>query len=164
MSFDPQGVVEILDEHGVEYVLIGGYAAQLHGATRPTTDIDITPSTTHENLGRLAVALRAMGAAIRVNDLPEGIPFDADATSLAAMQMLNLRTRFGDLDLTFHPAGTDGFADLARTARPRKIGSVTVRLAALGDIIRSKEAAGRNKDFEALPELHRLNQQATTED
>lgn len=108
MSFDPGQVVRILDEHGVDYVLIGGYAAQLHGATRPTTDMDITPDTALDNLGRLASALRSLGARVRVEGLPEGLPFNADARSLSAMRMLNLRTDFGDVDLTFHPAGTEG--------------------------------------------------------
>jgi hypothetical protein len=57
-EFDPQRVVEVLNRHQVEYVLVGGYAAQLYGARRPTYDIDITPSTTLENLHRLSAALR----------------------------------------------------------------------------------------------------------
>jgi hypothetical protein len=50
-EFDPQRVVEVLKRHQVEYVLVGGYAAQLYGTRRPTYDIDITPSTTLENFG-----------------------------------------------------------------------------------------------------------------
>ena len=45
-AFDPKAIVEILDRHRVDYVLVGGYAANMHGAVRPTKDIDVTPSTT----------------------------------------------------------------------------------------------------------------------
>jgi hypothetical protein len=70
--------------------------------------------------------------------------------------MRNLRTSRGQLDLTFRPAGTDGYEDLDRTASLHTIGRVQVRVAALAEVIRSKEAAGRRKDFQALPELYRL--------
>lgn len=73
-------------------MIVGGYAAQLRGATKPTTDIDVTPATTPENLDRLAAALRDLRAGIRVDDVPEGVPFDTSAEALRGMKMLNLRT------------------------------------------------------------------------
>jgi len=152
----PGPILEALGRHHVDYVLIGGYAARQHGATRPTQDIDITPSTDLENLGRLAAALKDMGAGIRVDEIPEGLAFDSSAEALRGMKMLNLRTPHGDFDLTFAPAGVDGYDDLVRSATPRNVDGVTVQLASLPDIIRSKEAAGRQKDGLALPELRRL--------
>ena len=104
-QFDPMRIIEVLDRHHVEYILVGGYAAQLYGSRRPTYDIDITPSTTQQNLDRLSAALRELHAGIRVDDQPEGLPFDCTAESLRGMQLLNLRTAAGDLDLTFVPAG-----------------------------------------------------------
>jgi len=53
-------------------VLIGGYAAQLHGARRPTVDLDVTPEPTVENLGRLAAALEDLDARIRVDGVEGG--------------------------------------------------------------------------------------------
>jgi len=118
---DPGPIFEALNRHEVDYVLIGGYAAQQHGAIRPTKDIDVTPSTELENLGRLAAALKDMGAGIRVNDLPQGLPFDTSAEALRGVKMLNLRTPHGDFDLTFAPAGIDGYLDLARSSTARSI-------------------------------------------
>ena len=103
-EFDPQRIVEVLNRHRVEYVLVGGYAAQLYGARRPTYDTDITPSTTRDNLDRLAASLHELAAGIRVDGQPEGLPFDCSGESLRGVQMLNLRTSAGDLDLTFAPA------------------------------------------------------------
>lgn len=155
-EFAPQEILEAFDRHQVQYVLVGGYAAGLHGASRPTSDIDVTPATTRENLTRVVAALHDLDAGIRVDALPEPLPFDTDAAALADMTALNLRTPHGDVDLTFHPSGTDGYPDLIRAATPHEVGTVTVQLASLDDIIRSKEAAGRTKDTEALPELYRL--------
>ncbi|WP_204080053.1 hypothetical protein [Mycobacterium riyadhense] len=74
-GFDPGRIVETLGRHHVDYVLVGGYAAQLYGARRPTYDIDIAPSTALDNLQRLSRALRELGAGIRVDCLAEGLAF-----------------------------------------------------------------------------------------
>ena len=141
----------------MEYVLVGGYAAQLYGARRPTYDIDITPATTKENLERLSAALRELGAGIRIDDQPEGLPFDCSSESLRGVQMLNLRTAAGDLDLTFVPAGfPNGYESLLLGAQARSIGGITVTVAGLNDVIKSKTAAARAKDLDALPELINL--------
>lgn len=151
-------IIAVLNKHAVDYILIGGYAAAMYGARRPTYDIDITPDTATANLTRLAAALRELQAGIRVDDLPTGLPFDTSAEALAGMRMLNLRTPYGDVDLTFNPAGTAGYPDLAGHAVQLRIDGEPVQAAALADVIRSKEAAGRDKDNEALPELYRLAQ------
>lgn len=155
-QFDPVPLLAVLERHRVEYIVVGGYAAAIYGATRPTEDIDIAPATTDENLARLAAALAELGARIRTDAAPEGLPFSASGESLRGLPMLNLRPVHGDLDLTFTPAGTSGFDDLRRSATLRSVGRFRVRVAALEDVIRSKEAAGRRKDQEALPELYRL--------
>ncbi len=49
-------MLAVLDRHHVEYVVVGGFAANVHGAVRPTKDIDVAPATTTENLARLAAA------------------------------------------------------------------------------------------------------------
>lgn len=42
-GFDPVRVIEVLADHGVEFVIIGGFAAELHGAPIPATqDVDVT--------------------------------------------------------------------------------------------------------------------------
>jgi hypothetical protein len=156
-QFEPATIVEVLNRHGVLYVLLGGYAAQIHGAHRPTNDLDIAPSNQLENLDRLATALRELGAGIRVDDSDTGLPFSCTAESLRGMHMLNLRTRAGDLDLTFAPAGFgNGYADLEPNAVSAVIGSITIKVAELNDVIKSKTAAARPKDLDALPELVRL--------
>lgn len=153
-QFDPEAVLAILERHGVKYVMVGGYAARLHGSERPTRDV--TPATTDDNLGRLADALAELGACIRTEAVPEGLPFAASAESLRGVTTLNLQTRHGELDLTFRPDGTSGYDDPSQGATIRPVGQVQVRVASLADVIRSKEAAGRSKDWEALPELYKL--------
>lgn len=145
-----------LDRHGVRYVLIGGLAAVLHGSPLPTLDVDICPSPERSNLERLAAALEEMDARIRTPDSPEGVRFPRQAGFLGNVQLLNLMTRFGDLDLSFRPSGTEGFPDLAQGAVQMSIRTLRVAVAALEDVIRSKEAANRPKDQRTLPVLRQL--------
>lgn len=82
-----------LDRHGVQYVLIGGLAAVLHGSPLLTLDVDICPSRTRANLARLAAALTDLDARIRTPDEADGVTFPRDAAFLEGLPLLNLVTR-----------------------------------------------------------------------
>jgi hypothetical protein len=153
---EADAMVACLNRHGVQYVLIGGLAAVLHGSPQVTFDADICPARDPENLGRLAAALREMKARLRAADAPDGVAFSCDASFLAGVQMLNLVTAHGDLDVSFEPSGTEGYPDLVRRASRMTLKGESVSVAALEDVIRSKEAAGRLKDQAALPILRQL--------
>jgi hypothetical protein len=145
-----------LERHGVRYVVIGGLAGILHGSPQVTFDADICPERNNANLERLAAALREMGARVRTSEVPAGLPFACDAAFLARLEMLNLVTVFGDLDLSFQPSGTGGFVDLVTRAESMRVKEWDVQVAALEDVIRSKEAAARPKDQRSLPVLRQL--------
>jgi hypothetical protein len=155
-AFDPERIIEAFNRHAVRYVVIGAVAALAHGAPVGVTfDVDFTPARDSANLERLSDALRELNARIRTADVAGGLPFAHDAESLARMQMLNLTCDKGDFDLAFAPSGTGGYDDLVRRATSILIGTVEVSVAALDDVIRSKEAAGRPKDIAVLPILER---------
>jgi hypothetical protein len=121
-----------------------------------TIDIDIVPARARSNLANLAAALGELDAKIRTAGT-EPLAFNASEESLQGVNVLNLTTRFGDLDLAFSPSGfAAGFDALRVDAREMAIDGVSVLVASLDDVIASKEAAGRDKDFEALPRLIRL--------
>ncbi|MGH9026287.1 MAG: hypothetical protein ACRDWD_09260 [Acidimicrobiia bacterium] len=152
----PETIVRVLDEHEVRYVLIGGLAGVLHGAPVNTNDADICPDPDPENLDRLAAALREMDARIRTYAEPEGVPFAADRHFLGRAAMVNLVTRFGDFDISFKPAASDGYEDLVSNAVVYDVDGIRVKVASLDDIIRSKETANRPKDHRGLPILYAL--------
>jgi hypothetical protein len=155
MTFNGEAILEVLHRHDVELVLIGGFAAAVHGSPIPTIDVDITPSRERDNIARLSAALTELDAKIRVEG-SDPVPFAHDAESLAASQTWNLTTTYGDLDIAFIPAGTRGFEDLRRDAIEIELRGTPVLIASLADIVRSKEAAGRDKDRRALPVLREL--------
>jgi hypothetical protein len=159
-DFDPEKMLSRLAEEGVQFVLIGGMAAVLHGDVGVTVDLDVVPDREAANLERLARALRTLGARSRTEGEPEGLAFDCSAEffgNLSPDAIVNLTTEAGDLDVTFRPSGTQGFRDLRRDAVEIEAAErLHILVASLADIIRSKEAAAREKDRLALPRLRRL--------
>lgn len=155
-ELDPERILSVLAEHGVRYVLVGGFAALIYGSPYVTVDLDVVPEVSEENLQRLSDALRTLDARVWTESEPKGLVFNHDGKSLAEAGVWNLVTRAGRLDLTFIPSGTSGYDDLARDAMHLTVLGVEIDVASLADVIRSKEAAGRDKDRLVLPVLRRL--------
>ncbi len=148
--FDPVRLVRVLAEHDVHYVLIGAVAARLAGYPLATYDTDMTPERSRENLTRLAAALRALNARVFTASIPEGLPFDCSAQTLARADVWNLVTSAGRVNLLFKPAGSGGYADLVKAAHRYDVAGITVAAASLESIIKMKEAADRPKDRQAI--------------
>jgi hypothetical protein len=152
-EFGFERILEVLVRHGVRFVVIGAVAAIAQGSPLPTEDLDITPARDRENLERLAAALVELHAVLRVEGEPEGVPFPFDAASLGQNEIWTLTTPHGHLDVVFVPAGTRGYDDLRRSAIVVDFGGSSVSMASLVDVIRSKQASGRQKDLSKLPAL-----------
>jgi hypothetical protein len=156
---DPLEILRVLERHRVRYVLIGAAAARIAGAPVVTEDVDVTPAADRVNLERLAGALIELGARPRAPE-PGGIPFTIEPDVLGDSEMWTLTTAAGDLDICFAPLGTKGYDDLRREASRERLGrDLTVDVASLRDVIRSKEATGRDKDLAQLPLLRRTLEQ-----
>jgi hypothetical protein len=158
----PREIFATLAEHRVRYVVIGGLAAVMHGSSAATGDVDICPDRSFVNLDRLALALRDMHARIRTPADPEGVDFTADGVFLARMAMVNLVTDFGDLDISYQPAGFSGYGELVEHAIEVEVSGVAVMVASLADVIRSKATADRPKDRATLPILESLQDEIAT--
>jgi hypothetical protein len=156
VAFRPDEILGVLERHGVQYVVIGGLAAALHGAGTVTFDVDVVPESSLDNLTRLSAALDELDARIRVSGIAGGLDFDHDAQSLGSMETINLVTNHGDFDITFRPSGVTTFSEWDNHAEDTEALGVHFRLASLADVIQSKEAAGRPKDQITLPVLREL--------
>lgn len=156
VALEADQILAALERNEVRYVLIGGLAAILHGSPQLTFDADICPAKDSRNLEALATALRELDARIRTPDTPGGLRFACEAAFLNNVDILNLVTQFGELDISFVPSGTAGYPDLREHAIPVALGGLTIQVAALEDVIRSKQAANRPKDQRTLPLLRQL--------
>jgi hypothetical protein len=132
-------------------------AAVAHGLPWQTDDIDICPAAATANLRRLAAALTDMDARLRAEGLgPGGLKIKLDDRTWKFTPTMTFTTAAGPLDVNLRPDGTDGYVDLIRASESRDVEGVAIPVASLEDVARSKEAAGRPKDLERLPELLRV--------
>ena len=157
-------LIEVLDRHGVEYLLVGGAAARAYGAKRLTEDADCVVRRERANLDRLASALGELNARLRVGGMSDDearlMTVQLDGHMLATADISTWMTDAGGFDVLLGLVAADGhlalYEELAQRENLVRGAGFTVRAAALEDIITAKEHADRPKDREALPELHAL--------
>ena len=152
--FRPARQLTNLTAAGVDFVVIGGIAATMHGSSRDTFDLDICPAQDQANLDTLGRALVKVGAQLR--GAPADLPFVPDGRTLRGMQILTLDTRFGAIDVLMRPDGSPPYAQLRRRAIRTEIGSASVLIASVDDLIAMKRAAGRTKDQADVEELEAI--------
>jgi hypothetical protein len=138
----------------VDFVVIGGIAATLHGSSRDTFDLDICPSQDPDNLDALGRALVDIEATLR--DVDDQLPFVPDARTLRGMQVLTLDTRLGPLDVLMRPDGSPPYSRLRGRARRMDVGTASVLVASIDDLVEMKRASGRKKDQADVEELQAI--------
>lgn len=151
---DFPSLLNLLAEHKIEFVIIGGVAATIHGSSRLTQDLDVVYSRTPENIARLAEALRETSPYPR--GAPPELPFDWCAETVSAGQNFTLDTVLGQIDLLAQIAGDGRYDSLINHTIEIDVFGVRCRCLDLETLICTKVAAGRPKDFEAIAELETI--------
>lgn len=154
-------LIAVLARHGVEYLVIGGVATQVHGHRRTTMGLDLTPAPDPENLRRLGAALAELDARPR-DSVSEGAEIDvADPERLAVAAIVPpLLTRHGQLHVLREPKGARGFEEMRARALVVDLEGVEVAIVSLDDLIRMKRAAGRRVDLDDIAALTEAERQA----
>ncbi|MDO8665406.1 MAG: nucleotidyltransferase [Gemmatimonadales bacterium] len=150
-------ILQGLNEAGVDYVVVGGIAANVQGSPRLTQDVDICYDPSPENRERLAKRLAAWHAYMR--GVEPGLPFYMDARTLRDVPVLTLVTDVGDLDVMDRVAGVGDYPEVLAASEAATVEGIPARALSLDALIASKKAAGRRKDLEALLELEALREE-----
>jgi hypothetical protein len=151
---DLAALLRALSEGGVEFIVVGGVAATVHGSSRLTSDLDVVYRRTPENFGRLASALAPLRPYLR--GAPPGLPFRWDADTIRSGLNFTLNTASGPLDLLGEIAGGGTYDALLPHTLVMHAFGVEFTCLNLPCLIRVKRAAGRPRDFEAIAELESL--------
>jgi hypothetical protein len=169
-GLDTERILGALARHGVDYVLVGGLAALAHGSTIATADADVLPSTAPENLERLLDALEELEAMILVGErrlaMEAGQVWEATelntkgADAIVGAEAWHFTTSAGPLDVVVSVTGVGAFDVVAARSEQRGVFDVRIQVAAIEDLIASKEATGRPKDEAILRELREIREGA----
>jgi hypothetical protein len=138
-------ILQLLDRHGVDYVVVGGVAAVLQGAPVTTFDIDTLVKVDAANADRLLAVLTALEA--RYREHGELRPTRED---LLAGGHLLLMTNSGPLDVLGFIGGGKRYEDIADAAATIAVGDLSVRVLGIEALIEEKKALGRDKDLAAI--------------
>ncbi len=155
--FDAEALLRRLAGHDVEFILVGGVAAAVHGSVRLTTDLDVVYARDAANLGRIAEALAPLSPALR--GAPPGLPFRLDAPTILRGLNFTLTTTLGDIDLLGEIAGGGGYAALRPDTKEIEVFGIRCRCLTLDRLIHVKRAAGRPKDLESIAELEAIREE-----
>jgi hypothetical protein len=146
-------LLRTLNGHGVDYIVVGGVAAVLHGAPVSTFDLDVVHSRQEENIVRLVAVLQELDAYYRAQPERRLTP---DASHLASPGHQLLATRFGPLDLLGEIGAGRGYEDLLPESIMVRAGEqVLVRVLNLETLITMKEELAQEKDRAVIPVLRR---------
>ena len=158
-SFDPARIFQTLERHGVDYLTIGAWAVIAHGYVRATADIDFVARLDRENMVRLAAALTELNAKLRGVDADKLGIDPTDPSVLENGASFTMDTDAGPLDFLNDVPGAEDYDQMRSRARQADAGSVTVWVVGLDDLIRMKEASGREQD---LLDVRKLREQQSS--
>jgi hypothetical protein len=138
-------ILKRLTEHEVQYVLIGGMAAMLHGSAVVTQDVDVCAPLEPPNLERIVRALRGLDPRFRFR--PDKMPLFDDPARLVGFRNINLVTDWGVIDILGEVSGVGTYAEVVPRSREVQLAGFRCRLLDLDALIDAKRAAGREKDL-----------------
>ncbi len=151
---DFAGLLRRLIEGGVQFILVGGLAGNVHGSATATSDIDIVYGRDPQTLERLVRVLDPLAPYPR--GAPAGLPFVFDVDTLRHGLNFTLTTSAGDLDLLGEVIGGGSYEALLPFSEAVPIFGASCRCVTLPTLLRLKRAAGRPRDLNAIAELEAL--------
>lgn len=151
---DLQQLLRRLAESGIDFVLVGGYAAVLHGSSVLTRDLDVCAPLSPENIEKLRAAFRDANPVHRLST-PQHSFLDEPRHGVA-LNNLYLNTDLGTLDVLGSITGIGDYARVASVAVDVELFGRRIRAISLDDLIAAKEALGRDKDLLVAKELRAI--------
>ena len=149
-------MLQLLSDRGVEFIIIGGAAAIVHGSSRLTQDLDVVYRRSQENIARLSNALQEQNPYLR--GASPGLPFQWSEATIRMGLNFTLQTNLGDLDLLGEVTGGGNYENLVDRAFEIEVFGVRCLCLDLETLIHVKRAAGRPKDLETIAELEAIRE------
>jgi predicted nucleotidyltransferase len=143
LNQDFKEFIQSLNDNGVRYLVVGGYAVALHGHPRYTKDLDVWIEMSTENASRLIKALKQFGfgsLGLKEEDF------------LVADQVVQLGQPPNRIDLLAAASGVN-FETCYRSRLSVEVDGVPVAFIDLENLRKNKQATGRLQDLADLENL-----------
>jgi len=141
----------------VDFLVVGGLAATIHGSARLTQDVDVVYARSDDNIARLVTALEPYQPYLR--GAPPGLPFDWSAATVRRGLNFTLTTTVGDIDVLGEIVGGGAFEALVEHTFGVDLFGHACKCLDLLTLIATKRAAGRPRDLEVVAELEALHEE-----
>jgi hypothetical protein len=152
-----KNLLEFLIKSPLDFVIVGGFAAVLHGCNQGTRDIDICLALSPDPIQMLRQVLAPIHPRLRTKpDKPSFLTSPQDSTDITT---LHLDTDLGVLDIISHVEGVGDFYDVLRHAEEIELYGGQCFLIAIDDLIKCKKALGRHRDLAVVEELEEIQRQ-----
>jgi predicted nucleotidyltransferase len=155
---DFERLLKTLSSSRVDFVIVGGVAATIHGSARLTTDLDVVYDRKPDNVRRLAAALAPLQPYLR--GAPAGLPFRWDEQTIRAGLNFTLMTDAGPIDLLGEISGVGAYDALRAHTIEVSLFGTAYRCIDLETLIAAKRAVGRPKDLEVIAELEAIRDES----
>lgn len=138
----------------IDFVIVGGFAAMLHGSALLTRDLDLCALLSEANVARLREALRELNPTHRFT--PQRLSFLDNPDPGVALRNLYLQTEWGPVDILGSITGVGDFERVREASIEIELFGRKCRVIAVEDLIKAKQALGRDKDLLAVKELRAI--------
>jgi predicted nucleotidyltransferase len=155
---DLNRLIQRLCDADIAFVIVGGFAAVLHGSSLVTRDLDVCAVLTPENVEKLRETLRELHPFHRLT--PQKLSFLDNPDPGVEVRNLYLRTDIGPVDVLSSILGVGDFERVYTESAEVELFGRKCRVISLDDLIRAKEALGREKDILAAKELRAIREKA----
>lgn len=150
--FELRELLRRLVDANLDFVIIGGVAATLHGAVEPTRDLDVCIALTPESWRKVHEIISPLHP--RQAHSPDRRPLEETPESLATFKNLYVVTDLGRLDFLGEVPPLGPLAALPYVTM--QLDDLQLRVLDLDALIRVKEQIGRPKDQQVAIELKAL--------
>ncbi len=147
-------LLQRLADAGLDFVIVGGYAAVAYGSSLVTRDLDICAVLTPENVDTLRRTLADAHPRHRLTH--KRLSFLKHPGKEEPLQNLYLETDIGVIDVLSSILGVGDFDRLKSQSETLEVGGRQFRVISIDDLIQAKEALGRERDLLAAKELRAI--------
>jgi predicted nucleotidyltransferase len=144
-------LLQVFVDEKIDFVVVGGFAGVLHGSSLLTQDLDLCLLLTPNNVAKLRSILKDFHPKHRMT--PKRLSFLEVPEDTSRLNNLYLETDLGTVDLISQVTGVGDFERVSRNAVKVELFGHSCKVISIEDLIRAKEAIGREKDIAMVKQL-----------